>query len=105
MDPLLVTGVPGIYPVTIDAIDDSIPTQTATTSFMVDIQQQTLCPPFPVAASRAGRRVDSDPSRHHLHGRPCPWRATRCVHVNVNGTMTPLGIATTNAMGLRASAA
>ncbi|MGO9471150.1 MAG: IPT/TIG domain-containing protein [Isosphaeraceae bacterium] len=95
-------GVPGIYPVTIDAIDDSVPTQSATTSFTIDIQQQTIV----TAVSGSGTAGGTGALTATLQsttsiGSTVPLAGeTIAFSVNHDGTVTPLGTATTNPSGI-----
>ena len=95
-------GVPGIYPVTIDAIDDSIPTQSAATSFTIDVRQQMAMTAVSGSGIQGGTNVltatlqstTSSGSTVPLVGQ------TVSFSVKDGSTVTPVGTATTNVDGV-----
>ena len=95
-------GVPGIYPITIDAIDNSVPTQRAQTSFTIDIQQQTKVISVSGTGAVGGTGVLSATLQSTTSsGSTVPIAGqTISFSVKQGSTVTPLGTRTTNAEGL-----
>jgi Putative Ig domain len=95
-------GVPGIYPVTIDATDNSIPTQSATTSFTIDVQQQTNMTAVSGIAAQVGAGVLTATLQSTTTSGSIVSLAGQTVafSVNDNGAVTPLGTAITNLEGI-----